>query len=244
MVLPLSRPSRIVLTGATSGIGACLRERLLAQGHQVIAVSRGASDLHALAGLETIVCDMASPEMVRAVAKRIRDEHEHVDCLINNAALQYAKPLMAPDFEPEQMIAEANINLLGPALLSHALLPALQSVGPGAAIVNISSGLAFYPKRETALYCATKAALHSFSQSLRYQLEGSDVRVIEAILPLVATPMTEGRGQGKISAEAAAKAILDGIARGKREIYIGKAKLLPLLSWIAPAIPRRMLRDS
>ena len=244
MIMPLSRPSKIVLTGATSGIGACLKERLLAQGHHVIAVSRSASNLPAIACLETLDCDMASPETVGAVARRIRDEHGRVDCLINNSAVQYPKPLTAPDFEPEQMIAEANINLLAPALLCQALLPALQAAGPGAAIVNMSSGLAFYPKRDTALYCATKAGLHSFSQSLRYQLKGSDIRVIEVILPLVATPMTHGRGHGKISPQAAAKAILDGIARGKPEIYIGKAKLLPLLSRIAPAIPRRMLRGS
>lgn len=142
------------------------------------------------------------------------------------------------------MIAEVNINLLAPALLTQVLLPALEAAGPGAAIVNISSGLAFYPKRETALYCATKAGLHSLSQSLRYQLEGSKIRVIEAILPLVATPMTEGRGHGKMSAEDAADAILDGITLGKSEIYIGKSKLLPLLSRIAPAIPRKILRGS
>ena len=244
MVMLLSQPSKIVLTGATSGIGVYLRERLLAQGHQVIAVSRSASNLKASAGLDALDCDLASTDAVRAVAGIISDKHGPIDCLINNAALQYAKPLTAPDFEPEQMIAEANINLLAPALLAQALLPALQASGPGAAIVNISSGLAFFPKRETALYCATKAGLHSFSQSLRYQLEGSNIRVIEALLPLVATPMTEGRGKGKMSAEAAANAILDGIARGKSEIYIGKSKLLPLLSRIAPSIPRRILSGS
>ena len=244
MVMPLSRPSKIVLTGATSGIGACLRERLVARGHHVIAISRSASNLQAAVGLDALDCDLASIDAVRAMASRISDEHGPIDCLINNAALQYAMPLTAPDFEPEQMIAEANINLLAPALLAQALLPSLQAAGPGAAIVNISSGLAFFPKRETALYCATKAGLHSFSQSLRYQLEGSDIRVIEALLPLVATPMTEGRGQGKMPAEAAADAILDGIARGRSEIYIGKSKLLPLLSRIAPAIPRRILRGS
>lgn len=244
MVMPLSRPSKIVLTGATSGIGACLRERLLAQGHQVIAISRRASSPRAAYGLDMLDCDMASTEGVRVVASRIVDAHGPIDCLINNAALQYAKPLTAIDFEPIQMIAEVNINLLAPALLTQVLLPALEAAGPGAAIVNISSGLAFYPKRETALYCATKAGLHSLSQSLRYQLEGSKIRVIEAILPLVATPMTEGRGHGKMSAEDAADAILDGITLGKSEIYIGKSKLLPLLSRIAPAIPRKILRGS
>lgn len=73
MTMPLSRPSKIVLTGATSGIGTRLRERLLALRHQVIAVSRNASSLPAISGLETLDCGMASPEMVRAAAQRKGD---------------------------------------------------------------------------------------------------------------------------------------------------------------------------
>jgi uncharacterized oxidoreductase len=213
MTMPLSGQSTIVLTGATSGIGACIKDRLLAAGHTVIAVSRGAARIPAHPGLVALTCDLADPGKVRTIASRIATDHARIDLLINNAGFQHAKPLTAPDIDIDAMIAEAQVNLVAPALFAHALLPALRTAGDGAAIVNISSGLAYYPKRDTALYCATKAGLHSFSQSLRYQLEGANIRVIEAILPLVATPMTEGRGAGKITAGAAADAILAAIPR-------------------------------
>lgn len=242
MTTPLSQPSTIVLTGATSGIGAHLMSQLLAAGHRVIAVSRRASALEPHPALECMDCDLAVPKAIRMLASDLSLRHPRIDLLINNAALQYGVPLTAPQFDPDAMIAEAQINLVAPALLAHGLLEALERAGSAAAIVNLSSGLAFYPKRDTALYCATKAGLHSLSQSLRYQFAPKRVRVIEAILPLVATPMTAGRGGDKMDADAAARAILVGIAKGQDEIHIGKARLLPLLTRIAPSIVRRMLR--
>lgn len=242
MSSPLSRPSVVVLTGATSGIGQHLLHRLLAAGHHVVAVSRRASTLDPHPALETLDCDLAEPDQVRAVMSEVVARHPRIDLLINNAALQYGVPLTAPDFDPEAMIAEVQINLVAPALLAHGLMGALERAGLGAAIVNVSSGLACFPKRDTALYCATKAGLHSFSQSLRYQLEGTDIHVIEAVLPLVATPMTEGRGTGKIGADDAARAILDGIVRGRAEIHVGKARLLPILARVAPSFARRILK--
>ncbi len=239
---PLSQPSIVVLTGATSGIGAHLLRRLLAGGHRVIAVSRRASALHPHPALELVDCDLADAQAARALTADLIRRHPRIDLLINNAARQYGLPLTAAGFEPDAMIAEARINLVAPALLAHGLIGALALARPGSAIVNLSSGLAYYPKRETALYCATKAGLHSFSQSLRYQLEPRGIRVMEVILPLVATPMTEGRGTGKMDADAAAHAILAGIARGRDEIHVGNARLLPWLIRVAPAVARRMLR--
>lgn len=242
MTTPLSRSSIVVLTGATSGIGYHLMRRLLDGGHHVVAVSRRASALDPHPALERVDCDLAQPLAVRTLAADLVRRHSRIDLLINNAALQAGLPLSDQQFDPDAMIAEAQINLVAPALLAHGLIGALERAGPGAAIVNLSSGLAYYPKRDTALYCATKAGLHSFSQSLRYQLEPMDIRVIEAILPLVATPMTAGRGSGKMDAGAAARAILSGIAQGRDEVRVGKARLLPLLIRIAPSIVRRMLR--
>lgn len=239
---PLSKPSIVVLTGASSGIGSHLLTRLLVGGHHVVAVSRRASGLDAHPALERVDCDLADLRAVRVFAADLAARHPRIDLLINNAALQYGQPLTAPGFDPDAMIAEAQVNLIAPALLAHGLIGVLEAAGSGAAIVNLSSGLAYYPKQDTALYCATKAGLHSLSQSLRYQLEPRGIRVIEAVLPLVATPMTAGRGSGKMDADAAARAILAGVARGRDEIYVGKARLLPLLARIAPSLVRRMLR--
>jgi uncharacterized oxidoreductase len=217
-----------------------MMRRLLDGGHHVVAVSRRASALDPHPALERIDCDLAVPDAVRALAARLA-RRSRIDLLINNAALQAGLPLTDPRFDPGATVAEVQINLVAPALLAHGLRGPLERAPPGAAIVNLSSGLAYFPKRDTGLYCATKAGLRSFSQSLRYQLAPGGIRVIEVILPLVATPMTAGRGNRKMDPDAAARAILAGIARGRDEVHVGKARLLPLLNRIAPFIVRRML---
>ena len=240
----LSSPAKIVLTGGTSGIGAELVTILHGRGHDLVVLSRRATSLPPKAGIERIDIDLSDTASVRALAADLAGRHSDTSLLINNAALQYPVPLTHPDFDDDAMIAEATINLLAPALLTRAFLPVLRRHGQGAAVVNISSGLAFFPKQATALYCATKAGLHSFSQSLRYQLEADGVAVIEAILPLVDTPMTAGRGSGKISPRDAAEAIIGGVDRREDEIFIGKARLIPLFARLAPALGRRIMRGA
>lgn len=137
---------------------------------------------------------------------------------------------------------ETIINFLSPVWMTTLLLPLLLNSNSCASIVNISSGLALAPKMNSAIYCANKAALHSYSQSLRYQLANADIRVHEAILPLVDTPMTAGRGRNKLTADEAASGIIQGITRGVDEIYIGKARLLPMLMRLSPSLVKRILR--
>lgn len=237
-------PRTILLTGATSGIGAALCSLLLAQGHRVIAVSRHASRMEPRSTLSPVDCDLSDPGAVRAAMAAILSRHPDVGIVINNAAVQHPRPLTDLAFDPADAIDEANVNLVAPTLIAHAALATLLATDRPTAIVNVGSGLAFHPKRDTGLYCASKAGLHSLSQSLRYQLEGTSVRVIEAILPLVDTPMTAGRGTGKLGADAAARAILAGMAKGRDEIFIGKARLLRVLDAVAPAIPRQVLKGS
>jgi uncharacterized oxidoreductase len=236
--MPLSSPTKILLTGGTSGIGAVMREMLIDAGHQVVVMARSTSRLQPQERLHCHDCDLSDASAVRASVAAIASEHPDLAVLINNAALQYDTPLTATDFDPAQMADEVAINLIAPAIITHHLVNTVSL----RAIVNISSGLAFFPKQQSALYCATKAALHSFSTSLRYQLEDRNIQVSEAILPLVDTPMTEGRGSGKMTAQVAAAAILKGAAQGRDEIYIGKAKLIPLFVRLAPSIGRKILR--
>lgn len=241
----LSTPTTILLTGGTSGIGSQLVKKLLAQGHKLIILARRASTLDDAGGrLIPYDCDLSDDAQLAATLDTVIAEHPDISVVINNAALQYPVALTAPDFDPTQMRAEVMINLLAPANIVHRLLPVLQKQARRCAIINMSSGLAFYPKTQTALYCATKAAIHSLSQSLRYQLAGSNIDVIEVILPLVDTPMTEGRGRGKISAERAADAVLRGIDQTVLELYVGKANLLRYINRIAPSIGRKALKGS
>lgn len=240
----LERPTKVILTGGTSGIGQQLLTRLLDGGHKVVILARRASTLTPQPRLIPIDVDLADNDAIKLVCAQLAEGHADARILINNAALQYPLPLTDPTFDPSQMEAEVAINLIAPALLVHALLPALRRHSQQAAIINISSGLAYFPKQQSALYCATKAGLSNFTQSLRYQLEQDGILVSEVILPVVDTPMTAGRGMVKITAATAAQAILEGIANRRQTIYVGKAKLLPILARLAPSVGRKILRGS
>ncbi len=239
-----TRPTTVLLTGATSGIGTQMLSQLIASGHKVIAVSRKASALSAESGVTGYDCDLADPQAVEAMASAVLVKHPDIRIIINNAGLQLPMRLDDPALATNMLVDEIAINVLAPTIIARAFMPQFMALSEPSAIVNISSGLAFFPKTTTGLYCATKAAIHSLSQSMRYQSEGTQMRVIEAILPLVDTPMTKGRGTGKLPADTAARAIIAGIRKGHDEVYIGKAQLLRILGRLAPFIPRRILKAS
>ena len=236
----------VLITGATSGIGRELCRQLGAQDNHIVAVGRSQDKLDALRSELTdatvVRCNLADKGEVTALARRIEQDALPVSLLINNAAVQFTPRFIDADFSFNSIETEIATNFTSVAWLTSLLLPRLMDHDNGAAIVNMSSGLAIYPKTTSALYCASKAALHSLSQSLRYQLAGTRVGVTEILLPLVDTPMTEGRGSGKISAARAAAQTLRAVERGRDEAYIGKAKILPILNRISPALAKRILQ--
>ena len=240
----LSQPGTVLITGTTSGVGSALAAQLRAAGHRVIAVARRVGEGDVPPNTVPYPCDLADPQATEALFAQIAASHPDISVVINNAGVQIAARLDDPALNAAALEGEIAVNLLAPAIIARAMLPVLRAQDRPTAIVNVTSGLAIYPKTATALYCASKAALRSLTQSLRYQSEGTRVQVIEAILPLVDTPMTVGRGSGKMSAEDCAAAIIAGIRRGQDEVYIGKARLLPWLNRIAPAIPRAKLKRS
>jgi short-subunit dehydrogenase involved in D-alanine esterification of teichoic acids len=243
----LNEKCTIVLTGGTSGIGEALLEQLCAAGHTVVVLARNEDKLASLArqhrGLVTRVCDLSRRESIESVMPALLEEHPDISVLINNAGMQVEGKITDPDFSLDNVATETATNFMAPIWLIYSMLDHLRRQQT-AAIVNVSSGLAIYPKTGSAVYSATKAALHSFTQSLRYQLEDTGVHVFEAIVPMVDTPMTAGRGSGKISAQECAKQMIAGIHANRDEIYIGKARLLPLLSRLAPGTAKRILKNA
>ncbi len=185
----------ILITGGGSGIGRGLAEALHALGNQVIISGRRRHALDettaANPGMKSITVDMRDPASVRTLAARAIDEFPALNVLINNAGIMRRENLL--EQQPDLADAEAIVatNLLGPIRLTAALLPHLQE-RPHAAIINVSSGLAFLPMARTPAYCATKAALHSYTQSLRAQLRNTAIEVIELIPPFVATHLMDG----------------------------------------------------
>ena len=161
--------------------------------------------------------------------------------LINNAAVQYTPHFLDDDFRFETIKREIDINLTSVCTLIYLLMPNLLQCSPSM-ILNMNSGLALAPKTGSAVYCATKGALNILSQSLQYQLENTNIEVKQAYLPLVDTPMTEGRGKGKLSVEKAAADIIQGMSKKSPNIDIGKVKLLRILLRLAPTLAQKIMK--
>jgi uncharacterized oxidoreductase len=182
----------ILITGGGSGIGRGLAEALHAAGNQVIVAGRRREPLEETAaanpGMAFQVLDVEDPAAIKAFAAQVVKDHPALNVLINNAGIMRAEDLLAEPFDLADSEAMITTNLLGPIRLTAALLPHLRAQAK-ATVVNVSSGLAFLPLAATPTYCATKAAIHSYSQSLRFQLRGTSVRVIELAPPAVATDL-------------------------------------------------------
>lgn len=231
----------VLITGAGSGIGLALARIFHANGNRLILVGRDAQKLrHAaqeLPGAQTHIADITKENDREALIRA----HAHITVLINNAGIQINTPFAT---QSEADIArEIMTNFTAPVLLTRAYLPHLLS-REEAAVVNITSGLALVPKESAAVYCAGKAALRSFSHTLRRQLETSPVRVFELVPPLVDTAMTQGRGTGKISPEALAHIFWRAWQHNRYDILAGKSRLLALINRLSPAIAARIMRKA
>lgn len=186
----------ILVTGGGTGIGRGLAEALHDAGNIVIVAGRRAEPLDAVVaanpGMHALVLDVADPAAIASVSQRITAEHPALNVLINNAGIMQTENALV---DPVDLaVAEATVvtNLLGPIRLTAALLPLLRTQA-SATVVNVTSGLAFVPRADTPTYSATKAAMHSYSQSLRHVLRETAVQVIELVPPLVATDLTPGQ---------------------------------------------------
>ena len=184
----------ILITGGGSGIGCGLAKELHALGNQVVIAGRRRHALEettaANPGMKSLTLDIEDPAAIRAFAAQVATEFPALNVLINNAGIMRAEDLLE---QKDLTDAEATVttNLLGPIRLTAALLPHLRKQ-PRAAIVNVSSGLAFLPLALTPTYCATKAAIHSYTESLRYQLRGTPIEVLELVPPYVQTYLMNG----------------------------------------------------
>jgi uncharacterized oxidoreductase len=184
----------ILITGGGSGIGRALAQRFQALGNHVIVAGRRDDALtETIAGrdnMTAIELDIADADAIAAFAGAVVRDHPALNILINNAGIMHEEDIaVGRDLAATE--ATITTNLLGPIRLTNALLDHIRGQA-GAAIVNVTSGLAFVPMARTATYSATKAALHSYTLSLRLRLKDT-VEVIELAPPGVQTDLTPGQ---------------------------------------------------
>ncbi|MCW2276084.1 SDR family NAD(P)-dependent oxidoreductase [Rhodoblastus acidophilus] len=185
----------ILVTGGGSGIGQGLAEAFCARGNRVLIAGRNRERLEAVAaknpGMQILTVDVADEASIAQLVEQATQKLPDLNVLVNNAGMMQTENLRDPASVAK---AEAIVttNLLGPIRLTLALLPQL-AAQPDAAVLNVTSGLAFLPLTTTPTYCATKAALHSWTQSLRWQVRNTSVKVHEIAPPYVRTGLTGER---------------------------------------------------
>jgi len=186
----------IVITGGGSGIGRGLAEAFAERGNEVIVAGRRKGALEEVArgnkGIHAVTLDVDDSESIEAFAGRVAAEFPATNVLINNSGIMRMENLAGPRIDAAVSEAVVRTNLLGPIRLTAALLPVLRRQGEST-VMMVSSGLAFVPMTITPAYCATKAALHSYTQSLRYQLRGTATEVLELVPPYVQTELLGAR---------------------------------------------------
>jgi len=180
----------ILITGGGSGIGRGLAEAFHSQGNQVIIAGRRKKLLDettaANPGMKSAVLDIENGSGIRSFGETLKRDYPSLNVVIHNAGIMRRESLQDGAIADAEAIIATN--LLGPIRLTAALLPFLLKK-PNPAIMTVSSGLAFVPLAMTPTYCATKAAIHSYTQSLRYQLKGTPLHVLELIPPYVQTEL-------------------------------------------------------
>ncbi len=232
----------LLITGGTSGIGLELARQLLGRGNTVLVTGRDPARLQAaqaaLPEVHTFRSDASDAAAIAALHAEVLARFPALDTLVNNAGIM--RNLKLAESRPlEDVTREIEIDLCGPVRMVQQFLPHLLT-RPGALIVNVTSGLAFLPFPAAPVYCAAKAALHAYTLSLRVQLLGTAVKVVELAPPGTETPLFRGeferemKGQTAMAPEVLVRRAIADVEAGQLEIRPGVANVLKIMSRVAP----------
>jgi uncharacterized oxidoreductase len=219
----------VFITGGTSGIGRSLAEALHKRGNQVIISGRRKGHLaevtKANPGMQSLELNVEDPASIAAVARKLIAEYPKLNVLINNAGIMQIDDA-AGAIDDSVLVSIVTTNLLGPIRMTSALIEHLKKQ-PSATVINVSSGLAFVPLASTAVYSATKAAIHSYTQSMRYRLKGSSVRVLELIPPWVQTDLLNSKDEPRAMPLAAfIEEAVTVLGTDAEEVMVERVKML------------------
>jgi uncharacterized oxidoreductase len=231
----------VLVTGASSGIGAGLAARFHARGARVIISGRDRARLESVAarhpGMSVVVMDVAEPQSVTRAMAEVAVETPHLTTLVNNAGVQRLLDFSAAAPPgPADVALEVDTNFTGLVNVTAAALPLLRRA-PRSRVVHVGSGLGFVPFAKAPVYSATKAAVHSFTLSLRRQLAGSTVQVVEIIVPVVDTPLHRDLPSAPPMAmplERFLDRAMRGLDVGRDEIAIGLGRASRIGARLAP----------
>jgi uncharacterized oxidoreductase len=247
-----TKGNTILITGGATGIGFALADALLEAGNEVIICGRRQGKLDGakrrLSKVNAIRCDISDAKERSALFDWTIRNFPNLNILVNNAGIQ--RPIDFRKGTKDLLAGEDEIetNLRAPVYLSALFIPHLMKQEE-AAIVNISSGLAFIPLAAVPVYCATKAAIHSFSLSLRHQLKETSIKVFEIIPPIVDTELHKGprerRGQRDrgLKPEEIALATLRALGADDYELAVGRAQSLRMGARSDPERLFQMMND-
>ena len=230
----------ILITGGSAGIGLAFALKFAELGNQVIVTGRRQLLLDQVKAkypqFHTIQSDAADRAQIAALAARVKAHFPKLDVLMNNAGIMVHRNLSAPAADLAELTAEMDINVGGVITMTSAFIDIL-TANKGT-LINVSSALAFVPLPSAPIYSATKAAIHSYTQSLRFQLEDTGVEVIEVMPPAVKTALSadlpEGGAVTLMTLEELVKQSFASFKAGALEIRPGQAKQLAFMRRLAP----------
>ncbi len=233
----------ILITGGSSGIGFEMAKEFRKKNNKVIITGRNEKRLQkaqdTLKGVFTIKSDISKPDDIKRLYQQAKKEFPDLNILINNAGIMSTINLQDHKLSASELTKEIDINVKGTILMNDAFLPMLKG-NKNSATVTVSSGLAYVPLPISPVYCASKAALHSYTLSLREQLRNTSVKVFELAPPATETELLadaneeDMKGISTMKVQAMVADFLKGFSKDKYEICPGQSSQLKFMSRYFP----------